>query len=75
MKFTVALLCFLKWVDNEEKSSFTPSQHLTFLEARLDLCQGRVFPAEERLTAIADLAEAILLGHSTWYGTGSACWG
>lgn len=61
-KFTIALLQFLRWIVNEEKSSFTPSQHLTFLGARLDLYQGEVFPAEDRLTAISDLAEAILLG-------------
>ncbi|KAJ8039832.1 hypothetical protein HOLleu_13957 [Holothuria leucospilota] len=61
-KFTTALLRLLGWVINEEKSSLFPAQHLTYLGANLNLQEGRIFPSEERLSTIIDLAEAILHG-------------
>lgn len=61
-QFTTSLLRRLGWVINEEKSSLSPTQHLTYLGANLDLSVGMTFPSEERLSAILDLAGAILSG-------------
>ena len=58
---TITLLTQTGWVINWEKSRPSPAQSLIYLGARLDLAVGRAFPSAERITALKQALDALLL--------------
>jgi len=60
---TLDLTRELGWLVNQSKSELTPSQYIHYLGARIDFIQGRAFPSEERLVALAS-GVALLRDHS-----------